>query len=104
MSFLCRELLHRFPPWEGCCKEHDRAYWRGGPKKLRLQADSKVMQCIAANGHPWWAIILFIAVRVGGPWWLPFPGVRKVNGRWRLSFNEVRWGYGWPYPKHGVED
>jgi hypothetical protein len=100
MSFLWRMFLHRPPPWEGSCIEHDLAYWRGGPKELRLSADSKVMQDVAAGGHPYWAVVLFIAVRIGGPPWLPFPSMRQVNGKWRLEWNGVRWGYGWPWPKY----
>jgi len=103
MSFLWRVVLREPPPWEGCCIEHDRAYWQGGPNSLRLEADIKVLQCVRANGHPHWAVIMFIAVRIGGMWWLPFPSLRKVNGKWRFSFNEVRWGYGWPYPQRGLE-
>ena len=27
--------------WKGCCVEHDVAYWQGGTKKERKQADLK---------------------------------------------------------------
>lgn len=80
--------------------EHDRAYWAGGDKSLRVRADSKLMQCVAANGYPWWAVIMFVAVRIGGPSWLPFPSLRQVNGKWKFSLNEVRWGYGFRYPRY----
>ena len=103
LSFFWEIVFRKAPPWEGCCLIHDKAYWQGGPKHLRLQADSRLMQCVAANGHPWWAVVMFLAVRIGGPWWLPFPSVRKVDGEWRLFFNGVRWGYGWPYPKYKAE-
>jgi len=100
LSFAWRMLFGAAPPWEGCCIEHDRAYWRGGEKRLRLEADSKLMQCVAANGHPWWAAMMFVAVRIGGPYWLPFPSLRQMDGRWHFSLNEVRWGYGWRYPRY----
>jgi hypothetical protein len=45
---------------------------------------------------------MFFGVRLGGMWWLPFPSLRQVNGCWRFSLNEVRWGYGWPYPQRGA--
>lgn len=100
MSVLWRWVLRNPPPWEGCCEIHDRAYWQGGDISLRLDADIALMQCVRANGHPHWAVIMFIAVRIGGMWWLPFPSLRKKNGRWVFSLNEVRWGYGFPYPKY----
>src|SRR5262245_51509935 len=100
MSFVWRVALKSAPPWEGCCTDHDFLYWMGGDRKQRLEADSKLMQDVAKNGHPWWAVAMFVAVRIGGMWWLPFPSLRQVNGKWRLSFNEVRWGYGWPYPQY----
>src|SRR5437899_12359406 len=99
LSFNWRMLFKEPPPWESCCLEHDKAYWKGGDLDLRLKADTELMRCVTANGHPYWAIIMFFAVRIGGPWWLPFPSLRLVGGRWRLSFMEVRWGYGGPDPK-----
>ena len=36
MSFFRRVFLRKRPPWEGCCIEHDKAYWQGGPKSLRF--------------------------------------------------------------------
>ena len=100
MSVLWRLYLKTAPPWEGCCLSHDRAYWRGGPTEKRLLADIELMGCVARNGHPWVAMLMFVAVRVGGPWWLPFPSVRRAGGRWRFSFDGVRWGYGWKFPRY----
>ena len=100
MSFVWRGVFRQPPPWEGCCLAHDRAYWQGGPGKLRLVADTELMRCVAAKGHPYWAIIMFIAVRIGGPWWLPYPSIRLSKGHWHFSFFEVRWGYGWRYPRY----
>ena len=79
---------------------HDVAYWKGGPTRLRLDADIELMRGVALKGHPYWAIIMFLGVRIGGPWWLPFPSIRQRRGKWRFSFNEVRWGYGYRYPRY----
>jgi hypothetical protein len=100
MSYLWRLFFRRAPPWEDGCLEHDRAYWQGGELGLRLQADSRLMQHVAAKGHPYWAWLMFAGVRLGGVWWLPFPGVRRIGGRWRFKFDGVRWGYGHPYPRY----
>lgn len=100
MSFIWQLILRSAPPWEGHCLEHDRAYWRGGPVSLRLKADTELMRGVASAGHPWWALVMFIGVRLGGPWWLPFPSVRRIDGRWRLFLDGVRWGYGWNYPRY----
>ncbi len=82
MSLIWRKVLRRVPPWEGCCVKHDLAYWRGGFWMDRKQADLELMMCVKRAGHPIWAILIYIGVRLGGtPIW-PFP--------WR-------WGYGWDY-------
>jgi hypothetical protein len=100
MSFFWRTVLRKPPPWEGCCFAHDQTYWQGGPKELRLKADTDVMRCVAASGHPYWAIIMFFAVRLGGPWWLLFPSIRFTRDKWYFSLFETRWGYGWKYPRY----
>jgi len=51
MSFFWRTVLRKPPPWEGCCFAHDKTYWQGGPKELRLKADTEVMRCVAAGGE-----------------------------------------------------
>ena len=77
-------LTGREGPWRGCCVEHDKAYWQGGTRAARAQADIALMACVARNGHPVIAFAMWAAVRIGGhPLW-PFP--------WR-------WGYGWKYPR-----
>lgn len=70
--------------WGGCCVEHDRAYWAGGSRMQRLEADIRLMLCVARKRSIWLGIIMFIGVQFGGAPWLPFP--------WR-------WGYGWTYKK-----
>lgn len=69
-------------PWRGCCVEHDWAYWKGGSSEERRQADLKLAACVAVNGYPFIAALMYYAVRMGGaPYW-PFP--------WR-------WAYGFRY-------
>jgi hypothetical protein len=100
MSFLWHAFTQHAPPWEGLCLSHDRSYWQGGDTKLRLVTDTKLMTGVAQQGRPYWAMIIFLGVRIGGPWWLPFPSVRRVDGKWKFEFDGVRWGYGYPYPRY----
>jgi hypothetical protein len=82
MTTLWRLFLRRDPPWEGCCVDHDLQYWFGGTKRERFSADVALMECVAAQGHRNWAVLMFLAVRIGGsPYW-PLP--------WR-------WNYGSQY-------
>lgn len=82
MSWFCRKILGHPPPWENCCIEHDLAYWRGGYWKDRWDADAQLYICVREGGHPVWAALIWIGVRIGGPPFFPTP--------WR-------WGYGWEY-------
>jgi hypothetical protein len=79
-----RFFFGSFPPWQSCCLEHDRPYWKGGTRAQRRLADARLMACVARGGHPVWAIVLWASVRIGGHPLLPFS--------WR-------WGYGWKYPR-----
>lgn len=72
--------------WLECCIEHDLAYWMGGTRHERKEADRKLRDCISQKGYPVIAIIMYFGVRVGGVWWLPTP---------------FRWGFGWDYPESG---
>ena len=66
--------------WLNCCVSHDLAYWKGGTKEERLQADEALKTCVTNVGEPEIAKIMLAGVRVGGTPYLP------------TSF---RWGYGW---------
>jgi len=44
-------------------------------------------------------IIIYLGVRIGGQYWIPFPTLRKVDGKWKLE-NKARWGYGFDYPRY----
>jgi len=73
--------------WVECCVVHDLAYWMGGTKKERENADATLRKCVSADkGHPITAAFMYFGVRIGGVWWLPTP---------------FRWGFGWPYPQSG---
>jgi hypothetical protein len=93
------------PPYESCCVEHDRAYWRGETVhgfEQRQHADQALQQCVAQFGKVHRdafaqefhlspaaiernfrivAALMYRAVRVGGRPCTQFS--------WR-------WGYGWP--------
>jgi len=85
MSLLWRKVIGHPPPWEDLCVEHDRAYHVGGHTSLRRRADRVLAQGIADCGHPVWAVLVYVGVRLGGAGLLPTP--------WR-------WGYGWRWPRH----
>ncbi|MDX1434615.1 MAG: hypothetical protein R3286_19390, partial [Gammaproteobacteria bacterium] len=85
------------PPWEACCVEHDRAYWRGsaaGGYAARKAADETLRQCVHERGEELsaevaarWQVtpaevqaafdiagqIMYGVVRVGGRPCTPFP-------------------------------
>jgi hypothetical protein len=71
--------------WTECCIAHDMSYWCGGQTALRQVADRLLSSCVTASGHPLVAKFMYLAVRLGGSPWLPFP--------WR-------WGYGYSWPRH----
>ena len=68
--------------WVACCVEHDIGYWCGGPKEARKRADDAFRACMRAKSGACHAALTYVAVRVAGAAWLPFP--------WR-------WGYGWDW-------
>ena len=82
MSWFWRVILKRSLPWENTCVAHDKKYWCGGTKEMRKAADVSLMQEIERSGHPYYAILMFVLIRVFGSPWLPFP--------WR-------WGFGYKY-------
>ncbi len=68
--------------WMSCCVEHDKAYWLGGTREQRLQADEQLKQCVDEVGEPEIALLMLAGVRVGGSPFFP---------------TKFRWAYGWPY-------
>ena len=70
----------------GCCVAHDVAYWQGGSRAERLDADRVFRGCVAEKSNAPAAWLYYLGVRVGGVGVLPTP--------WR-------WGFGWDYPRTG---
>lgn len=69
--------------WQDCCIAHDVAYWQGGTKEQRLQADEELRLCIIeVTGDRALAQTVFDGVRAGGS---------PIYPSW------YRWGYGWSY-------
>jgi len=72
--------------WYDCCFEHDVAYWQGGTKEERKQADVKLQQCVyKTTGDRLLADMMYHGVRFGGS---PY------------FYNWYRWGYGWDYGRN----
>lgn len=68
----------------GLCAIHDTAYWAGGTRLERIEADLILIRGVAALKRPFLARMMFIGIGIGGSPYLPFP--------WR-------WGYGFKYPR-----
>ena len=64
-----------------CCEDHDLAYWCGGTKAQRKEADQVLKTCIKDKNHPKLAHVYYRTVRMLG---LPY-----FPTYWR-------WGFGWP--------
>jgi len=69
--------------WCGCCITHDIAYWQGGSRQQKKQADEALRSCVLkSTNNNILAETMYIGARLGG---LPIFPV------W------YRWGYGWEY-------
>ena len=93
------------PPWESCCVEHDRSYWRGetvdGYAK-RKKADQILKMCVTDTGQAMSEDLseelnaapaqIESAFAIAGE--LMYKAVR-VGGKPCTIFS-WRWGYGWP--------
>ena len=66
-----------------CCVQHDFAYWKGGTRQERREADTAFLECVKETRSRFLAPFRFFGVRVGG------------LGIFPTSF---RWGYGWRWP------
>mgnify|MGYP001590911842 CR=1 FL=1 len=88
MTDGCTLFLERFGSknWSPACLNHDIAYWAGGTKEDRLQADNKFKQEINSLIPGLGSVMAFAVGLAGSPylptWW--------------------RFGYGWPYG-HGYK-
>lgn len=85
MSKTWRALTGSPPPWEGCCDAHDQPYAKGGTRAEREHADRELRYCVACQGYPLVAFLMYWGVRVGGHPLLPTP--------WRWGFAGPRRGY-----------
>lgn len=69
--------------WCECCFLHDIAYWMGGTKSEKLQADQALKACVLKKtGNKVLAEVMFRGVQIGGHPVFP---------------TGYRWAYGWPY-------
>ena len=83
--------------WRECCEEHDKAYAKGGSRRMRKMADLKFDWCIFVKvSHHTGSIrkarlqswFMYYGVRIfGSPWCLPL----YLWPHWR---NHAKWGYG----------
>ncbi len=70
--------------WLECCTAHDLAYWKGGTRQQRRDADLELGNCVSSVGEETIALVMLAGVRVGGSPFFP---------------TKFRWGYGWSYPR-----
>lgn len=76
--------------WQHCCIEHDFAYYVGGPREARREADRALRACVSTSASETLGELMYWGVRLGGTPALPTP---------------FRWGYGWKYdPTDGYRD
>ncbi len=82
--FPDRSLINN-KDWCDCCLEHDIAYWQGGTKEQRLEADLRLRDCVLTKtGDSILAEAMYQGVRFGGS---PY------------FYTWYRWGYGWSYER-----
>lgn len=82
-SFFPDQSLINKDDLSECCIEHDMAYWQGGTKTEREQADKMLKECILTKTNDEdLANMMYVGVRFGGSPYFP---------TW------YRWGYGWNY-------
>jgi len=74
--------IHEKKLWLDCCTQHDIAYWQGGSREKKQQADEALRVCVASLGKKTTAKLMKIGVILGGDAYYP---------------TSYRWGYGWPY-------
>ena len=82
MSWFWKYILKKQLPWEEACIAHDKKYWCGGTCNMRKSADYALLRAVVQTGHPYFAMVMYVAVRAFGSPWMPLP--------WR-------WGFGYEY-------
>jgi hypothetical protein len=68
--------------WKHCCLYHDLAFWAGGNKQNRYDADRELKSCIQEAGAPVIAQMMYLGVRAGSYSPLKYPE-KKWNNGWR---------------------
>ena len=69
--------------WCDCCIAHDIAYWQGGSKIKKAQADKGLRTCVfSKTNNQLLADTMYFGVTIGGS---------PIYPVW------YRWGYGWSY-------
>jgi len=69
--------------WCDCCITHDIAYWQGGSRQQKKQADLALRECVLQKtGNSILANSMYYGVTIGGS---------------PVFFTWYRWGYGWRY-------
>jgi hypothetical protein len=68
--------------WQQCCIEHDFAYYAGGTRDARADADEALEVCVTGVANAALGNLMWSGVRVGGS--------PAFDTPWR-------WGYGWAY-------
>lgn len=59
--------------WGDCCVAHDKDYFVGGTKAMRMASDQRLRQCIINKGHKYVSKIMYVGVRIGGVGFLRMP-------------------------------
>ena len=91
ISAVYRRIYGKEIPWVECAIKHDWKYHFGGPEHLRLDADRELARCVSVeHDHPKLSIVVYLGVRLGGWWFIPYPS--------------ARWGKGYDWPQRGPQD
>lgn len=87
LSWPYNKLTGKQLPFRQCCVVHDEAYWYGGTKRQRKDADLLLMHCVAEHGKTfvgkilYWVLsrVMYVGVRIGGS--------PKIGVPWRWEFS-----------------
>jgi len=66
--------------WRHCCVHHDLAFWAGGCRSFRDEADLELKRCVAGTDSRLTALIMYIGVRIGAHSPIKLKGERWNNG------------------------
>jgi hypothetical protein len=57
--------------WVSCCDTHDKQYSKNS-RTSRKSADKQLRECVKKQGHPYYAKVMYVAVRAFG--WIFYKG------------------------------